>query len=203
MDYMITTDAKEVAKKSEMPREIVLNTQNDVVQEQEEEVKQIKELPLEKIVEQMPEELQEIKMDLPELTLAVSDVSIVPIDLDKLKVKQPKQVLPKKMVKNVKRVEVSFKEPVYESVDSTLALKKVEPRYPRRAKKRGIEGHVDISFKIRPNGEVFDMKITNSKPAGVFDRAALQALKRWKFSTFSKDKKYKISSATFNFGINR
>ncbi len=203
MDYMITTNAKKVAKKSEMPQEIVLNTSNDMVEEQPEEVKQIKELPLEKIVEKMPDNPEEIKLDLPELTLAQSDVSVTPIELDKLKFKQPKQVQPKKMVKNIKRVEVSYKEPVYESIDSTLALKKVEPRYPRRAKKRGIEGHVDISFKIRPNGEVFDMKITNSKPAGVFDRAALKALKRWKFSTFSKDKKYKISSATFNFGINR
>ncbi len=133
MNYMITTDAKEVVKKSELPQEIVLNTSKDTIVKKVEEVKQIKELPLEKIVEKIPEDSpKDIKIDLPELTLAKSDVSIQPITLNKLKFKTPsKPVTPKpsnNVVKNIKKVEVTYKEPVYETIDSTLALKKVEPR---------------------------------------------------------------------------
>ena len=56
------------------------------------------------------------------------------------------------------------------------------PRYPRLAKTRGIEGQVRVAFTINPQGQVQDPKILAADPAGVFEKAALRAIKKWKFA---------------------
>jgi len=55
------------------------------------------------------------------------------------------------------------------------------PRYPLRAQSRNIEGWVVIEFTITPTGTVIDAKVTDAKPEGTFDRAALNAIVKWKF----------------------
>lgn len=56
-----------------------------------------------------------------------------------------------------------------------------KPRYPLRAQSRNIGGWVVIEFTITPTGSVVDAKVTNAKPKGIFDRAALNAIVKWKF----------------------
>jgi len=56
-----------------------------------------------------------------------------------------------------------------------------KPRYPLRAQSRNIEGWVVVEFTITPTGAVIDAKVTDAKPKGVFDRAALNAIVKWKF----------------------
>ena len=56
-----------------------------------------------------------------------------------------------------------------------------KPRYPLRAQSRNIEGWVVVEFTITPTGSVIDAKVTSAKPAGTFDRAALNAIVKWKF----------------------
>ena len=50
------------------------------------------------------------------------------------------------------------------------------PRYPTRAIKKGIEGHVVAEFKIDKNGTVYDTKIIESVPTGTFDKSVLAAV---------------------------
>jgi len=63
-----------------------------------------------------------------------------------------------------------------------LPLLKTKPQYPRLARRRGIEGKVEIKFLINTQGAVEKEKVVLSDPEGVFDEAALQAVRRWKFA---------------------
>jgi protein TonB len=60
-------------------------------------------------------------------------------------------------------------------------LVRVEPRYPVLAARRGIEGYVVVEFGITPAGTVTDATVLESQPANVFDRAALEAVRKWKY----------------------
>lgn len=58
---------------------------------------------------------------------------------------------------------------------------RVRPTYPASAAARGLEGHVTIRFTISPSGSVVDATVIDSAPPGVFDRAALKAIRRWRY----------------------
>ncbi|WP_286272242.1 energy transducer TonB [Thalassotalea hakodatensis] len=63
------------------------------------------------------------------------------------------------------------------------------PRYPREALQRGLEGWVRLAFDINKIGEVINIQVVDSQPKRVFDKAAKQALKRWKYKAKSIDGK--------------
>lgn len=60
-------------------------------------------------------------------------------------------------------------------------VKKAAPRYPRRAAVRGIEGFVVVSFTVDEKGNVVDPKVIEEEPKNTFNRAALQAIKKFKY----------------------
>jgi TonB family protein len=61
------------------------------------------------------------------------------------------------------------------------ALIEVAPQYPAAAQAQGLEGHVDLSFTVSPFGTVEAATVTAAEPPGVFDQAALAAIRRWRF----------------------
>lgn len=62
-----------------------------------------------------------------------------------------------------------------------LPIVKVAPLYPRRAQERGLEGWVLLSFTVTQTGAVRDPVVIESDPRGVFDRAASQAVLKFKY----------------------
>ena len=58
---------------------------------------------------------------------------------------------------------------------------RIEPQYPQRALRAGIEGTVTVEFTIDVDGSVKDIEIVSADPPKVFDNEVLKALKRWKF----------------------
>ena len=66
---------------------------------------------------------------------------------------------------------------------------RVNPQYPPRAAERGTEGWVELSFSISTSGTVQDAEVTKSRPGKVFDRAALRAVRRWKYNPKIQDGK--------------
>lgn len=68
-----------------------------------------------------------------------------------------------------------------------VPLVRVDPDYPPRAKQRGIEGWVEVEFTITKVGTVRDEHVLKSNPSYVFDRAALQAVRRWRYNPQIKD----------------
>lgn len=59
---------------------------------------------------------------------------------------------------------------------------RIEPVYPPRALRAGIEGTVTAEFTIGTDGSVKDVEIVSAEPPNVFDRAVITAIKKWKFA---------------------
>ncbi len=62
-----------------------------------------------------------------------------------------------------------------------LPIVKVQPVYPRRAQSRGIEGYVIVEFVVTKSGTTKDIRIVESVPPGIFDRASLAAAAKFKY----------------------
>jgi periplasmic protein TonB len=65
---------------------------------------------------------------------------------------------------------------------SLKRVRYVPPEYPTKALEKGIEGAVTIDFVVDEKGETTKLEVTQSEPAGVFDRAALNAVRRWRYA---------------------
>ncbi len=59
------------------------------------------------------------------------------------------------------------------------------PRYPADALRSGTSGEVLVELSIGTDGSVTDARVLRANPARVFDREALNAVKRWKFEPIS------------------
>ncbi len=62
-----------------------------------------------------------------------------------------------------------------------LPIVKVAAVYPRRAQSRGIEGYVIVEFVVTKTGAVSQAIVVKAEPEGVFDRAALDAVAKFKY----------------------
>lgn len=58
---------------------------------------------------------------------------------------------------------------------------RIEPKYPRKAARKGIEGWVKVEFTITSKGTVTDPVVVDSRPRRTFDRSALQSIRKWRF----------------------
>ena len=64
---------------------------------------------------------------------------------------------------------------------------RMNPIYPQEARRRGIEGVVEISFLITREGRTADLRVLHAEPGTTFVRAALEAVRRWRFTPPQKD----------------
>ena len=62
-----------------------------------------------------------------------------------------------------------------------LPIYRVPPQYPRKALFDRTEGWVVVEFTIDTKGQVKNARVVDAKPKGVFDKAALEAVKRFRF----------------------
>lgn len=70
-----------------------------------------------------------------------------------------------------------------------VPIVRVEPIYPRNAAQMQLEGWVTLKFDIGPSGQVLNPKVIAAEPARIFDRAALNAVKKWKYKPQFQDGK--------------
>ncbi len=64
---------------------------------------------------------------------------------------------------------------------NVVPIKKIEPVYPTRAQRAGIEGTVTVEFTIDTEGNVKEIEVVNAEPPDIFDQAVIQAIRKWKF----------------------
>ncbi len=62
-----------------------------------------------------------------------------------------------------------------------IAISKKPPKYPKRALRKRTEGWVKVRFVVTVRGTVKEARVVGSSPSGVFDKAALKAVRGWKF----------------------
>jgi len=70
-----------------------------------------------------------------------------------------------------------------------LPIVKVAPQYPRRAASKGIEGYVVLEFTVSKLGTVIDPKVIEADPPNIFNRAAINAAKKFKYKPKIEDGK--------------
>ena len=66
------------------------------------------------------------------------------------------------------------------SENEIIPLVRFPPRYPLRASRRGVEGWVRVEFTVTEEGRVEDAEVVEAEPPDVFDRAALEAIRKWR-----------------------
>lgn len=65
--------------------------------------------------------------------------------------------------------------------DIPQAVRSISPEYPYVAKRNRVEGRVVVRMLVNTEGRAQDLSVYSSTPAGVFDKAALNAARRWRF----------------------
>jgi protein TonB len=69
---------------------------------------------------------------------------------------------------------------------AAVLVKGAAARYPTAAMRARQEGWVVVSFTVDPDGSTSDVKVVESQPRHVFDRAAIDAVERYRFNPAMK-----------------
>ena len=60
----------------------------------------------------------------------------------------------------------------------------VKPEYPQDALIKGAEGWVNVSMSVTPAGNVQDPRVEETSNGTQFNRAAISAVRKWKYEPF-------------------
>lgn len=60
-------------------------------------------------------------------------------------------------------------------------LARISPVYPLLAKRRGIEGEVQVAFVVDQNGTVKNIEILSAIPQGFFEQSVRNCVSKWRF----------------------
>jgi TonB family protein len=85
---------------------------------------------------------------------------------------------------------LSAQEPVEteaETYINPVPIERNNPSYPRAELEQSREGWVMLSYIITPEGSVAEPMIENSSGGEAFEKAALQAISRWRYSPATRD----------------
>ncbi|APE29714.1 hypothetical protein BOX17_01310 [Halomonas aestuarii] len=132
-----------------------------------------------------PEEVAELDTALPELTEAAPDPEPAPSPESASPPATPEAAAtprPAASGQGAPRADGQARQTV-QDVGQATPTRRVPPSYPRRAQRRGLEGHVVVEFLIRPDGRVkaCSVRVVEARPRRVFDEAATRAVADWRF----------------------
>jgi periplasmic protein TonB len=60
-------------------------------------------------------------------------------------------------------------------------LRRVQPQFPDKARRGGIEGFVKMSVFVTESGSVDQVRVLDATPRGVFEQVAEEAIRGWEF----------------------
>ena len=61
------------------------------------------------------------------------------------------------------------------------------PVFPAAAREHGSSGWVEVQFLVTADGSVSDVIITGAEPVGVFEQAAVDAVRKWRYKPVERD----------------
>lgn len=62
-----------------------------------------------------------------------------------------------------------------------IPVVRVAPNYPRVAMQAKLQGRVTMAVTINPDGTVSNAEVLEADPPGIFERAAIDAMRNWRF----------------------
>ncbi|MEO1149585.1 MAG: TonB family protein [Pseudomonadota bacterium] len=80
-----------------------------------------------------------------------------------------------------------------------IPIIRIEPVYPNGCARRGVEGMVTVEFDVSPQGAVLNPRIISSADR-CFERATLQAVRKWKYSPTGRTTQNVRTNLTFRLG---
>jgi TonB family protein len=63
----------------------------------------------------------------------------------------------------------------------------VPPAFPTSARERAMSGWVDVQFVVRTDGGVSGIAVIGAEPVGVFEQAAMDAVRKWRYRPVMRD----------------
>jgi len=67
-------------------------------------------------------------------------------------------------------------------IDGSLnALKRTQPAYPASARRRNIEGWVQVQFIVNEYGQPEQIRVLAADPEGIFDSSVINSIGHWRF----------------------
>jgi TonB family protein len=69
----------------------------------------------------------------------------------------------------------------YLNEDTFTRTRYVAPQFPEEALRRGVDGWVELHFLVGTDGAVGEVAVVGAQPVGVFEQAALAAVRRWHY----------------------
>lgn len=63
----------------------------------------------------------------------------------------------------------------------------VPPQFPTAAREKGIDGWVDLQFLVGSDGAVSDVAVVGAQPVGIFEQAAQDAVRHWRYQAVMRD----------------
>jgi len=82
--------------------------------------------------------------------------------------------------------------PAFAEADAPKPIRRENPDYPLAALVRGVEGFVLLEYTVDGRGQVVAPRILEAAPPGVFDRAALRALSKWRYEALAEPTTMKV-----------
>jgi protein TonB len=80
----------------------------------------------------------------------------------------------------------SFTPAFAQKVEAPVPIRTVPPVYPTELRREGVAGVVKVKFTVDVQGNVSDPTVESSSNPG-FDKAAIDAIKKWKFKPATQD----------------
>jgi TonB family protein len=78
---------------------------------------------------------------------------------------------------------------------------RTETQYPVEQYRKGIEGDVEIAYSLDSTGAITDAYVSKSTPPQVFDQAALDSFKKWRFTPMLDSTGQPKSASGFKFTL--
>ena len=71
--------------------------------------------------------------------------------------------------------------------EAPVPLSQIPPTYPPGARGKRIEGMARVTFIVNTDGTIESPAVIEAEPTGIFERAALSAVRKWRFKPGVKD----------------
>lgn len=189
MHLMISSDNKKVEENKKIPHLVYLMDKEETKIQKKKRVKP-KEPPKKKIVKKIEIIKTNIKPKINQnVKVKPFHSSIVPQNMDISTISS---------LSGAKVEAPSISAPKLYDANSLQVLRRVNPKYPRRAKMKKQSGFVQLSFLITKDGQVSNVTVIDSNPKNTFEKASIKAIKKWKFKQSNEAKNATI---TFNFRL--
>ncbi len=62
-----------------------------------------------------------------------------------------------------------------------------DPEFPDVAREQDLAGYVDLEFTVNADGSVADVTVLKARPAGVFEKSAVAAVRQWRYRPLARD----------------